>query len=96
MAEEKKPEQAAQKPQGEEVGAVTHYYSNSGVAVVKITKGSLKKGDKIHIKGHTTDFEQSTESMEIDHEKIEEAKKGQEIGMKVSDHVREHDKLYKV
>ncbi|MCD6448682.1 MAG: translation elongation factor-like protein [Thermoplasmata archaeon] len=80
----------------EEIGYVEHYFSKIGVAAIKITKGNLKIGDKIHIKGATTDFEQIVESMEINRQKIEEAKPGDEVGIKVIDRVREGDKVYKV
>lgn len=79
----------------EEIGVVTHFFSKIGVAAIKLT-GSLKIGDKIKIKGATTDFEQTVESMEINRQKIEEAKAGDEIGIKVIDRVREGDKVYKV
>ena len=55
-----------------------------------------KKIDTIHIKGATSDFTQKVESMQIEHESIEEAKPGDDIGMKVAEHVREHDKVFKV
>ena len=77
-----------------EVGEITHYYGHIQVAVVKV-KETLNKGDKVNIKGHTTEFEQEIESMQIDHDEIETAKKGQEIGMKVKDIVRQGDKLFK-
>lgn len=80
----------------EEIGRITHYYSKIRVAVVELTKGSIKVGDTIHIKGHTTDLTETIDSMQIEHEDIEEAKKGQAIGLKVADHVREHDTVYKV
>ena len=79
-----------------EIGRITHYYSNIGVAVLELTKGSLKVGDTIHIKGHTTDLTEPVNSMQVEHESIEEAKKGQAVGLKVTDHVREHDTVYKV
>ena len=77
-----------------EVGIITHYYDHLGVAVVKI-KGTLKIGDKIRIKGATTDFVQQVKSMQIEHKKIEKVEKGKEIGLKVEGIVREHDLLYK-
>jgi len=80
----------------EEVGYVEHYFSKIGVAAIKITNGNLKVGDKIRIRGATTDFEQIVESMEINKQKIEEAKPGDEIGVKVIDRVREGDKVYKI
>ncbi len=78
-----------------EVGVVEHFFSKIGVAAIKITD-VLKVGDKIRIKGATTDFEQVVESMEINRQKIEEAKPGDEIGIKVLERVREGDKVYKV
>ena len=78
-----------------EVGKVTHYFSKIGVGVIKLT-GILAVGDNIHIKGATTDFEQEIDSMQIEREEIEEAEAGQSIGLKVKDHVREHDVVYKV
>lgn len=92
MAEEQKPEE---KAPGKEIGKVAHYYTKLGVAVVELSD-TLKVGDKIRIKGATSDFEQPVDSMQIEHEKIEEAKAGQSIGMKVKEHVREHDVVYKV
>ncbi|HDN95439.1 MAG TPA: translation elongation factor-like protein [Thermoplasmatales archaeon] len=80
----------------EEIGEVTHYFSKISVAAIKITNGNLKIGDKIRIKGATTDFEQVVESMEINKQKIDEAKPGDEIGIKVKERVREGDKVYKV
>ncbi|MDI6689998.1 MAG: U32 family peptidase C-terminal domain-containing protein [Actinomycetota bacterium] len=78
-----------------EIGRVTHYFTRLGVAVVEITN-TLSVGDTIHIKGHTTDLTQKVESMEIEHERIQTAKAGQAIGLKVDEHVREHDIVYKV
>jgi len=80
----------------EALGAVTHYYSHLSVAVVQMNKGTLRTGDTIHIKGHTTDFTQTVESMEFEHQHIEQASAGQSFGMKVKDHVREHDIVYLV
>lgn len=80
---------------GEEaIGIVTHYYSHLSVAVVQINKGLLKTGDRIHIKGHTTDFTQTVESMEFEHQHIDEAAAGQSVGLKVNEHAREHDIVY--
>ena len=80
----------------EEVGKVVGYFSKIGVAAIDITQGSLKVGDKIHIKGHTTDFEQVVESIQIEHQNVQEAKPGDSIGIKVKDRVRDHDMVYKV
>jgi|TARA_Y100000294_G_scaffold112875_1_gene104614 putative protease len=78
------------------VGKVTHYFTNIGVAVVEITKGGLKVGDKIHIKGATSDFEQVIDSMQIEHESVAKAKKGDAVGLKVDQQTREGDEVYKV
>src|SRR3989338_7040905 len=80
---------------GKEVGKITHYYTDISVGVIDLSD-TLKAGDKIRIKGATTDFEQKVESMQIEHEKVNEAKAGKSIGLKVKDHVREHDKVYKL
>ena len=77
------------------VGKVAHYYTHLGVAVVELTD-TLKIGDKIRIKGATSDFEQTIDSMRIEKDKIEEAKKGQSIGLKVKEHARMHDVVYKL
>ena len=78
-----------------EVGKVTHYFTKIGVAVIELTD-TLKAEQTIHIKGATTDFTQIVDSMQIEHETVPEAKKGESIGMKVKDHVREHDQVFVV
>ncbi|MEM1514371.1 MAG: EF-Tu/IF-2/RF-3 family GTPase [Candidatus Thermoplasmatota archaeon] len=80
----------------EEIGIVEHFFSRIGVAAIKIKSGTLKIGDRIRIKGQTTDFEQVVESMEINKQKINEAKAGDDIGIKVIDRVREGDIVYKL
>ena len=75
------------------IGIVEHYFGKIMVAAVRV-KSPLNVGDIIHIKGHTTDFEQKVASMQIDHKEILKAKKGNDIGMKVKDHVREGDIVY--
>lgn len=89
---------AAQAPlAGEErVGTVTHYYSHLSVAVVRMESGSLGIGDTIHVWGHTSDFRQRVESMQIEHKPVSEVSAGQEFGLGVTDHAREHDVVYKV
>ena len=76
-----------------QVGQVSHFFSNISVAVVDLTK-PLKKGDSILIEGAHTSFKQKVSSMQLEHEKIESAKKGQAIGLKVKDRVREGDKVF--
>ena len=80
----------------EAIGTVTHYYSHLGVAVIQINKGTLRTGNTIHIKGHTTDFTETVESMEFEHQHIDQASAGQSVGLKVRDHAREHDIVYLV
>lgn len=76
-------------------GRITHYYTSIGVAGVEVSS-SLEVGNQIRIKGHTTDFEQKIESMQIEHKEVIKAAKGQVIGLKVKDYVREHDMIYRV
>lgn len=78
-----------------EIGKITHYFSKIKVAVVEL-KDTLKVGDKIHIKGNTTDFVQEVESMQINHKDIKEANPGDDVGLKVKDKVRDGDKVFKV
>ena len=66
------------------------------MAALKITDGELKVGDTIHIKGHTSDFTQTVDSMQVEHESVEVARTGDEIGLKTAEYVREHDAVYKV
>ena len=80
----------------EEIGHITHYFSKIGVAVIEITSGSLKAGETIRIKGHTSDFTQAVESLQQEHQAVPEAKKGGSYGMKVKEPVREGDKIFKV
>ncbi len=81
--------------QGEEVGEVFTYFGKVGVAGINL-KANLKVGDRIRIKGATTDFEQTVDSMQIDRKEVEEANSGDSIGIKVKDKVRGGDKVYKV
>lgn len=83
-------------PGEERVGVVIHYYSHLSVAVVRLESGSLRLGDTIHIKGHTSDFRQRVGSMQIEHKLLSEVMGGQEFGLKVTEHAREHDVVYKV
>ncbi|HUV05394.1 MAG TPA: EF-Tu/IF-2/RF-3 family GTPase [Armatimonadota bacterium] len=78
------------------IGRVSHYFTHLAVAGVKVESEVLKVGDTIHIQGHTTDLIQTVDSMQLEHEEIQEAKPGMDIGIKVRDHVREHDRVLKV
>ena len=78
------------------IGKVTHYFSAIGVAVIDIS-GTLKEGDTIRITGgENTDFNQEIDSMEVDHKKVETAKKGDSVGLKVKEKVREGYQVHKV
>jgi putative protease len=77
-----------------EVGHVTHFFSKIKVAVVDLTE-SLAVGDSILVKGPTTDFEQVVKSMQIEHANIPKAEAGQSIGLKMAEHARERDVVYK-
>lgn len=77
------------------VGRITHFYNKIGVAAVEMND-TLMVGNTIHIKGHTTDFEQTVETLQVEHQEIPKAGKGQVIGLKVKDYVREHDVVYRV
>lgn len=78
------------------VGVVTHYYSHLGVAVVQVNTGSLRSGDTIRVRGHTTDFTQQLASMEYEHQHVAQANPGQSVGIRVADHAREHDIVFVV
>ena len=88
---EKKPKK--EEVEGKEVGKITHFFGNIGVAVVELT-GKVKVGDKIKVKGATTDFDQKVDSMQVEHKDVKEAKKGDAVGLKVKDKVRTNDKVY--
>jgi hypothetical protein len=79
-----------------EIGKVTHYFSKVGVAAIHITRDLLRVGDVIHVKGHTSDFTQKIDSMQIDNTSVVEAVVGQSVGLHVSEHAREHDQVFKV
>jgi selenocysteine-specific translation elongation factor len=78
-----------------EIGKVSDYFARPVVAGIELT-GSLKAGDKLHIKGHTTDLEVMVESMQINNTMVDTAKAGDAIGIKVPDRVRRGDAVYKV
>ena len=80
----------------EEIGIVTHYFSKIHVAGVEITRGSLHVGDTIHVHGHTSDFTERVDSLQLDNETVEEATTGQSVGLTVKEHARVHDKVFKV
>jgi translation elongation factor EF-Tu-like GTPase len=79
----------------EQIGTVSDFFARPVVAAIELT-GSLKIGDNIHIKGHSTDVETVVSSMQIDNAAVQEAKAGDSVGVKVSEKVRKHDTVYKV
>jgi putative protease len=83
-------------PPGERIGVVTHYFSHLSVAVVKLEGARLRVGDTIHFRGHTTDFKQRVDSLQVNHQAVQEVGPGDDFGLKVRDHAREHDIVYKV
>lgn len=78
-----------------EVGRVVHYFGKLGVAVVELS-GDLKEGDAVHVKGAHTDFQQRVESLQLEHENVQQAKAGQSVGLKVKEPAHEHNVVYKV
>lgn len=84
-------------PPGERLGIVTHYFTQLSVAVLKLDPGTrLRVGDTIHVRGHTTDFSQRIESLQVDHAAVTEVGPNDDFGLKVREHAREHDVVYKV
>jgi hypothetical protein len=83
-------------PPGERIGVVTHYYNHLSVATLRLESGTLRVGDVIHIRGHTTDFSQRVESLEVNHEPANEVGPNDDFGLKVVGHAREDDVVYKV
>ena len=86
MSEEHDPEQA--------IGTVTHYFGHLSVAAVTLSD-TLQVGDRIHVRGHTTDFEQTVDSMEVEHGKVDAAGPGDDVAIHVNDHVRDNDKIFR-
>ena len=81
---------------GDQLGVVVNFYAKPSVAAIKVTSGSIKKGDLLKYKGHTTDFTEEVAGIEINNQLVEEAKANDLIGIKVKERVRENDKVYKV
>lgn len=81
---------------GERIGVVTHFYGEPSVAIIKLETGTLRIGDTIHIRGHTTDFSQRVDSLQVAHAPVEAVGPDDDFGVRVDQHVREHDVVYKV
>ena len=98
-AEAVRPQPSPAQPVSSEqrIGVVTHYYSHLSVVAMQLEPGArLRVGDVIHIRGHTTDFTQRIESLEVNHASVSEAGPNDDFGLKVVDHAREHDVVFKV
>ncbi|MEN6616595.1 MAG: EF-Tu/IF-2/RF-3 family GTPase [Syntrophorhabdus sp.] len=76
------------------IGKVVGYFARIGVAAIRITDGELKVGDRISIKGHSSNVEEVVESMQVEHNNVDTALPGMDVGLKVKDRVREHDIVY--
>jgi translation initiation factor IF-2 len=80
----------------EKIGVVTDYLNRIGVAVIQLTDGDLRVGDRVHITGRSTDLTQAVESLQLEHRPVEQAARGTEVAMKVRDPVRRHDQVFRV
>lgn len=78
------------------IGVVTHYFGGPSVAVVRVSEGELASGDRVRFLGHTTDFTETITSMEVNHQKVERARAGEEVAIQVIGRVRQHDRVLKV
>lgn len=80
---------------GKEIGKITHYYGHLNVGIIELSD-ALKTGDRIRVKGHTSDFTQEVASMQIEHANVAEGKRGDMVGIKVAEKVHPHDIVYKI
>lgn len=78
----------------EEIGVIDHYFNHAHIAGIWVKNGRLKVGDRIHIKGHTTDLEEVVNSMEVNHIAVKEVGHGAHVGVPVHEKVRPHDRVY--
>lgn len=86
----------AAKAEEKLIGRITHYYSHLSVGIIELTEGELKVGDVIHFKGTHTDFRQTVDSIQLEHQNVSHAEKGKSAGIKVKEKVREHDEVFRV
>jgi putative protease len=80
----------------EKVGTVTDYFAKIGVAGIRLGDGHLEVGDRIRIRGHTTDLTQTVDSLQIEHQAVQRAERGSEVAVKVAERVRKHDEVFRV
>ncbi len=94
---ERAPEGVSPPSSEQRIGVVTHYYSHLSVVAMQLEPGTtLRVGDVIHIRGHTTDFTQKVESLEVNHASVTEVGPTDDFGLKVVNHAREHDTVFRV
>jgi putative protease len=80
----------------EQVAVIVKFFAKPSVAALQVIDGTIKKGDMLRYKGHTTDFTEEVSSLEIDNQSVDEVTVGDLVGVKVKERVRENDKVYKV
>ena len=80
----------------EPIGRVTHYFPKAKATALMIENDTIRVGDVLYFKGHTTSFKQKIESMQIDHRPVEQANPGEEVGIQVRSRTREHDLVFKL
>jgi putative protease len=80
----------------EKVGTVTDYYAKVGVAAITLGEGALQVGDRIRIRGHTTDVTQTIESLQVEHQPVQRAERGSQVAVKVRERVRKHDEVLRL
>jgi putative protease len=90
----RRPEVSEEHEAGDAIGTVTHWYAHLSVAAIRLT-APLAVGDRIHIKGHTTDLVETVSSMEIDRRRVEQAGPGDDVALAVEGHVRDHDVIFR-
>lgn len=78
------------------VGTVVHYFKGPSVAVVRVTGAALAVGDRVRFHGHTTDFTELVGSMELEHQKVAQAKPGDEVAIQVTERTRPRDQVYRI
>ena len=83
------------EPSMEVVGRIERFYAKPSVAIVALS-ATLRVGERLYLKGHTTDFQQSVESLEVDHQPVREAQACQTVGLKVAQRCRPHDVVYRL
>lgn len=80
----------------EKIGVVTDYLTRIGVAVIRLTDGDLRRGDRVRIAGRTSELTQAVESLQVEHQPVEHATRGTEVAMKVRDPVRRRDEVFRI